>query len=448
MSLLKKYNTPAPRYTSYPTVPFWQPEAPTEDQWFEVVRHGMKEDPGLSLYIHLPYCEQLCTYCGCNKRVTKNHQVEQPYIDTLLAEWELYQAQFPQKPVLRELHLGGGTPTFFSPSELARLITGITRTVHVAPDAAFSFEAHPFSTTKEHLDALATVGFKRISVGVQDVGQDILALINRHQTLKQVVDTTRFAREAGYDSVNFDLIYGLPKQTAAHIDANIALVRALMPERIAFYSYAHVPWIKPSQRAYSEADLPNPEEKRALYEQGREALDALGYVEIGMDHFALPHDSLAVALEEGTLHRNFMGYTPVFTPTMIGLGASSISDGWEMFAQNEKKVETYQAAIAEGRLPIIRGHQLTEEDLLVRQHLLDLMCSFEMSWAEPHMQGEILNQGVLRLTEMQSDGLVRIKPFGIEITEAGRPFLRNAAMAFDARLWRKKPQAQLFSQAI
>jgi oxygen-independent coproporphyrinogen-3 oxidase len=448
MSLLEKYNTPAPRYTSYPTVPYWQPNPPAEAAWFETVSRGLASDRGLSLYIHLPYCEQLCTYCGCNKRITRNHAVEQPYIDTLLAEWALYHPHLGQKPELRELHLGGGTPTFFEPEEIVRLLNGIAETVDIAPDAAFSFEAHPFSTTKAHLEQLRTVGFRRISIGVQDVGEDILKLINRMQTRKQVVDTTRMAREAGYDSVNFDLIYGLPRQTPAHIDANIELVRELRPERIAFYSYAHVPWIKPSQRAYSEADLPSPEAKRALYEQGREALEALGYIEIGMDHFPLPEDSLSIALEEKTLHRNFMGYTPVFTPMLIGLGASSISDGWEMFVQNEKKVEDYQAAIAEGRLPIIRGDALSQEDLLLRRHLFDLMCRFEMDWSEQGKTASALSEGLARLGEMQRDGLVQVKPFGIEVTEAGHPFVRNIAMAFDARLWRDKPEAQLFSQSI
>ncbi|MFK7969999.1 MAG: oxygen-independent coproporphyrinogen III oxidase [Bacteroidia bacterium] len=448
MSLLQKYNTPAPRYTSYPTVPYWQDTPPTESDWFSIVEDRLSDDPGLSLYIHLPFCEQLCTYCGCNTRITINHAVESPYIDTLLAEWDLYQKRFPTKPELRELHIGGGTPTFFHPDEIVRLINGITEHVDVAEDAAFSFEAHPFSTSKAHLEAMYSVGFRRISVGVQDVGDDIMKLINRRQTRQQVVDTTLMAREAGYTSVNFDLIYGLPKQTPAHIEANIELVKALLPERIAFYSYAHVPWIKPGQRAYSEEDLPKAEAKRALYEQGREALEALGYIEIGMDHFALPSDSLGIALENGTLHRNFMGYTPVFTPTLIGLGASSISDAWGMFVQNEKKVETYQQAIAEGHLPIIRGHELNEEDLVLRQHMLDVMCRFEMDWSAPDAQHPSLNQGLARLGEMQRDGLIRVKPFGVKITEEGKPFLRNAAMAFDARLWREKPEAQLFSQAI
>lgn len=448
MAILPKYDVPAPRYTSYPTVPFWQKTPPTAENWLNHVQERMAGGADLSLYIHLPYCEQLCTYCGCNKRITKNHAVESPYIDTLLAEWDLYDAVLPDRPTLRELHFGGGTPTFFSPESLTHLLEGLFQKIDLAPDVAMSFEAHPFSTTPAHLKAMARMGMKRISLGVQDIDSAILKLINRHQTLEQVENVTETARDLGYTSVNFDLIYGLPTQTLANIDANMDMVARLRPERIAFYSYAHVPWVSPSQRAYSEADLPSAIEKRALYEHGRTRMLDMGYVEVGMDHFALPTDDLAISLNNGSIHRNFMGYTPVATDVQIGLGASSISDSWNMFVQNEKKVETYQAAIHAGELPIIRGHELNEEDLLIRRHLLNLMCLGTTTFTPSERFIPVIEQGFIRLQEMQADGLVDCDALGVTLTEAGKPYLRNASMAFDARLWRAKPEVELFSKSI
>lgn len=446
--LLDKYNIPAPRYTSYPTVPYWQHEPPTAEAWKSNLLNAFARSREISLYIHLPYCENLCTYCGCNKHITKNHTVELPYIESVLKEWSIYIDMLPAKPILRELHLGGGTPTFFQPENLKILIEGILRQVELPERYDFGFEAHPNSTTFGHLKTLRELGFNRISIGVQDFDPYILDIINRKQTYKEVVQVVEQARSLGYESINFDLIFGLPKQMPEHIRTTMAKVAELKPERIAFYSYAHVPWIKPSQRAYSEEDLPQGQEKRALYELGRELLESIGYMEIGMDHFSLPGDALYEARNDGTLHRNFMGYTPYFTGLSIGLGASSISDSWGAFIQNEKSIATYRAIIDSGELPIIKGHLLTHEDQVLRKHILNLMCKGMTNWENEGEQCDALYAGLERLEPMVADQLVEIAPFSMTISAEGKPFVRNICLALDAHFWRKQPEGKLFSQTV
>ncbi|HMQ47968.1 MAG TPA: oxygen-independent coproporphyrinogen III oxidase [Saprospiraceae bacterium] len=446
--LLEKYNIPAPRYTSYPTVPYWGENCPTTEAWTSRVLQAFEENKSLSLYIHLPYCENLCTYCGCNKRITKNHEVEMPYLLAVLQEWALYTALLPEKPVLRELHLGGGTPTFFSPENLHWLLSEILETVELPEHFEFGFEAHPANATYKHLKVLRQLGFTRISIGVQDFDDHILKTINRQQSYEEVAQVVAWARELGYRSINFDLIFGLPFQTPAHIRDNVQKVAQLRPDRLAFYSYAHVPWIKPSQRAYSEADLPNGTAKRALYELGRELLESAGYREIGMDHFALPGDSLYKALETGSLHRNFMGYTPFLTRLSLALGASSISDAWSAFVQNEKHIEKYQELVHAGRFPFVKGHLLTEEDQVLRSHILNIICRGTTEWKSPNMQCEALYDGLERLHPMIADGLVKLHPFQLEVTPAGKAFVRNICLALDARYWKQQPEGQLFSRVV
>ena len=311
--LLFKYNIPGPRYTSYPTVPYWQKTPPSIDKWKELVQDAFtvsNQKEGISLYVHLPFCESLCTYCGCNTRITINHAVENKYIQAVLKEWKMYCALLgEEKPLIRELHLGGGTPTFFSPGNLVKLVKGLLENAQVHTDARFGFEAHPGNTTDEHLEALYSVGFRRISIGVQDFNPVVLAMINRHQTFEQVKHLTLKAREIGYTSVNYDIVYGLPQQKNCSMMQTMLRVIQLKPDRIAFYSYAHVPWIKPGQRSYTEKDLPDADHKIAIYETGRNALELAGYEDIGMDHFALRSDELYKAATQERLHRNFMGYT-------------------------------------------------------------------------------------------------------------------------------------------
>ena len=443
-ALIAKYHVAAPRYTSYPTVPYWDMETFSAEKWTGQVRHA---EEGISLYIHLPFCESLCTYCGCNTRITKNHHVEAPYISAVRKEWELYLEVFKEKPVIRELHLGGGTPTFFSPSNLALLISSILETAIIHPDAEFSFEAHPGNTTSGHLVTLYGLGFKRLSLGIQDFDPKVQLVINRIQSVAEVAAVTSQARATGYNSINYDLIYGLPLQDTEGLTDTINEVLALRPDRIAFYSYAHVPWVKPGQRRYTEQDLPSAAQKQTLYELGREMLKAGGYTEIGMDHFTLGSDSLYTAEKEGRLHRNFMGYTHQYSKLMIGLGVSSISDSWTAFAQNVKKVEDYISLVNEGRIPVFKGHILTEEDLVIRRHILNLMCKGETSWALPEEQTPAFMEGLDRMQHIAADGLVILTGTELKVTVLGKRFLRNICMALDVRLWANQPQTQLFSMA-
>jgi oxygen-independent coproporphyrinogen-3 oxidase len=449
-ALVQKYHVAAPRYTSYPTVPYWDNDVFTATQWKAAVKetfsHSNTRD-GISVYIHLPFCESLCTYCGCNTRITKNHQVELPYIQAVLKEWYAYIQLFTGIPIIRELHLGGGTPTFFSAANLDLLINGILQQGGLHPEAEFSFEAHPGNTTEAHLTTLHHLGFKRISLGIQDFDPKVQLMINRIQSVAEVDYITRQAREIGYSSVNYDLIYGLPFQNLEGLEDTIQSVLTLRPDRIAFYSYAHVPWVKPGQRRYTEKDLPDAAQKQQLYELGRELLKSGGYVEVGMDHFTLSSDTLYAAAEAGRLHRNFMGYTHQYSQLMVGLGVSAISDSWTGFAQNVKKVEDYIGMVNAGEIPLLKGHLLSEEDLVIRRHILNLMCTGETSWALPEQQHPAFTAGLARMKLIAEDGLVILSGQHLEVTPLGKRFLRNICMALDSRLWANQPQTQLFSMA-
>ncbi|MCB9196652.1 MAG: oxygen-independent coproporphyrinogen III oxidase [Flavobacteriales bacterium] len=451
-NLVQKYNIAGPRYTSYPTVPFWDEEGIDYQIWINSVKRSFQESnstEGISLYIHLPFCENLCTFCGCHKRITKQHTVEEPYVETVLKEWDLYCDLFDEKPRIKELHLGGGTPTFFSADHLNKLITGILERAEKCKDYEFSFEAHPNNTTENHLQTLFDLGFKRNSFGVQDYDLKVQKTINRIQPFEKVKEVTEASRRIGYNSISHDLVFGLPHQTKESMIETINLTKELKPDRIAFYSYAHVPWIKGvGQRGYDENDLPSPDEKRVLYESGKQLLGELGYVEIGMDHFALKTDSMYKAMENKSLHRNFMGYTAGKTQLMIGLGMSSISDSWYSFAQNDKTVEEYQTIVNEGRIPIFRGHDLSQEDLVIRQHILNIMCHFETSWTDSDMKFPELEECISRLKEMELDGLVIIEKDRLYLPESARPFVRNVCMAFDLRLIRNQPKTRIFSMTI
>ena len=446
--LLEKYDKPIPRYTSYPTTPYWQSEPPTQEAWIATIRQSIQKQNEISLYIHLPFCEKLCTYCGCNKRITKNHGVEHPYLNSLLQEWEIYLQNLPVRPILRELHLGGGTPTFFQASNLRFLLERILDTVDVAQEHSFGFEAHPNNTTSDHLETLRALGFNRISLGVQDFSTEIMEGINRRQEVADVVRVTEQARSLGYTSINYDLIFGLPFQQTNHIQNNIEWIRKLQPDRIAYYSYAHVPWKQANQRGFTESDLARGAEKKKLYEMGEAAFSQMGYGTIAMDHFALPSDSLFEAYQNKTLHRNFMGYTPFKTDVLIGLGASAISDSWSAFVQNERKVEDYQQRLSEGVLPVIKGHLLSEEDQVLRRHILNIMCHYETNWASPDLQTPALEHSLLRLAGLVQDNLVRLSANQMEVTPVGKSFIRNIALCFDARYWKDQPQEALFSHSI
>ncbi|MCF8464587.1 MAG: oxygen-independent coproporphyrinogen III oxidase [Flavobacteriales bacterium] len=446
--LIKKYNIPSPRYTSYPTVPYWNTAEFDKYEHLKRLVASYQKDKaeGLSLYIHLPYCESLCTYCGCNKRITKNHKVEGPYIKAVLEEWRMYVELLGEKPKLAELHLGGGTPTFFTSENLGKLMDGILAHAVVSEKAQFSFEGHPNNTTEEHLRELRKKGFNRVSFGIQDFDPVVQRTINRMQSFAQVRKVTQDAKALGYRSINYDLIYGLPKQTMEGMLDTFDKVLVLNPDRIAFYSYAHVPWKSPSQRGYDESDLPDENMKIALYNAGKEKLLNNGYVEIGMDHFAKPNDGLALASQHGEMHRNFMGYTEAKNDTLIGLGVSAISDAWSSLAQNPISVEAYLERIEKGEFPIVKGHLHTERDLTIRKAILDLMCGFncKLDYLASNERELVVN----RLSEHLADNLLTIDKEGIHVKPEGQAFIRTICMALDEFVWTKQSGQQMFSKSV
>lgn len=451
-SLIHKYNVAGPRYTSYPTVPYWDTTTFSLQQWKASLKQAFEESntsEGISLYLHMPFCESLCTFCGCHKRITKRHEVELPYIKAILKEWSLYRQLLGTKPRIKELHIGGGTPTFFLPENLRFLISELLDVSEIVEGYEFSFEGHPNNTTREHLQTLFDLGFRRVSFGVQDYNLKIQKAINRVQPYENVERVTKLARKIGFTSVGHDIIFGLPFQTESDVVSTIEQTQAIMPDRIAFYSYAHVPWIKGNgQRGFKDEDLPSPKSKRQQYETGKYLLEQLGYVEIGMDHFALKTDTLFKAMQNQKLHRNFMGYTSSKTKAMIGLGVSSISDSWYGFAQNVKSLEDYYRLINENTIPVFRGHILNNEDLIIRQHILNLMCHFKTSWLYHDMVFSELPEVLIKLKEFEQDGLLVFERKQLSVTEKGKPFIRNICMAFDVLLQRRKPQTKLFSMTI
>lgn len=449
--LAVKYNYPVPRYTSYPTVPYWCSgidDAKWEKEFGEqFLQHNSRG--GISLYIHLPFCESLCTYCGCNKKITSNHDVESIYLEALEKEWRMYLRLMKETPVIRELHLGGGTPTFFSPLNLEKMMGFILKRSILHPRHEFSIEGHPNNTTAKHLETLYQLGFRRISYGVQDHDPEVQRIINRIQPFEHVCRATNESRAAGFNSVNFDLIYGLPGQTPETMEKTIRQTIGLRPDRIAFYSYAHVPWTSRGQRLFDEKDLPSPAEKLKLYLQGKEMLTAAGYRDIGMDHFALQGDELYKAMENGSLHRNFMGYTTQNTSLLLGLGVSSISDTGTGFCQNKKALSEYYAALDDGRLPVQRGYFLNEEDRRFRKYILDISCRGSAHFAESDLE-ELKRYSFPELKKLEKDGLLTWNEQGLTVTVNGRQFIRNICRAFDLHLLRSRPEHEMnvFSKAI
>lgn len=444
--LFAKYDVPAPRYTSYPTVPFWT-DSPTTDQWIDHLNQAFAEPSATwSLYFHLPFCESLCTFCACNTVITRDHGREEGYVDLLSIEWNLYLDRVPaltERPLLG-VHLGGGTPTFFAKENLERILKPILLRTRIDQDRfEASVEVHPGHTTPEQLSMLHELGFTRISIGVQDFDPEVQRLVNRHQPYEVTKSVTDSARELGFKSVNYDLIYGLPRQNPERFRETVEKTIELRPDRIALYSFARVPWIKPAQRSYKDEDLPVAGEKRALYELAREMLGLSGYVEIGMDHFALPHDGMAEAQRKHTLHRNFQGYTERRTTVLLGLGVSAISEAPTCFHQNEKAFPVYERRVHNHEIPTLRGHILNKEDQQLREQILQFMTRFEVDLLPAQRE-----DAKTFLQPMIEDELVRVTDRALRLTEKGTPFLRNACMFFDQRLRSQEQRPQVFSQAL
>jgi oxygen-independent coproporphyrinogen-3 oxidase len=424
--LLARYDVPTPRYTSYPTVPHWTGAVGSERHAAALTAMAAHPEAPLSMYVHLPFCAHRCTFCGCNVVVTRAREVLDRYLDDVLRELQLVADHLGARRQLAQVHLGGGTPTMFDEAQLERLWTGISRHFQVVPDAEVAIEIDPRATAVSQLRLLRQLGFNRLSFGVQDLDADVQAAIGRFQTEEQTRGMLEASRAAGFPVVSWDLVYGLPRQSAASWQTTLSKMVALAPDRVALYSYAHVPELRPQQRRLKLVSAPVAREKLDLLLLATEEMVGAGYRRIGMDHFARPGDELARGLASGHLHRNFQGYTVRRADDVVALGVTGISDAGGVYAQNTRDLERYHAALDEGRLPTERGYALDEDDRRRRALITDLMCRFEadLSALPP---GDLPD-----LTRLEADGLIVRDGQRLTVTELGRLFVRAIARAFDS----------------
>jgi oxygen-independent coproporphyrinogen-3 oxidase len=444
--LLARLTGPGPRYTSYPTANLFDDSVGPAEHRAALARHGASGDP-LSLYVHLPFCKSLCFYCACNVIITQRRDAVPEYLGLLEREADLVVDALGRGRRVTQLHLGGGTPTYLTVDELRRLHALLAARFDLSTAEELSIEIDPRVTSPEQLEALAALGWNRASFGVQDFDPDVQAAIHRVQGVGQTSALIAAARAAGFDGVNVDLIYGLPLQRVETFRRTLDAVLELRPDRTALYSYAHVPWMRPAQASFERRGrkLPAADEKLALFEEAVRAFTAAGYVQLGMDHFALPTDELAQALARGTLHRNFQGYTVRRADALVGLGASSISDVGGLYAQSEKDLAPYRAAVLSGRLPTARGLTRTPEDERRRAVISALMTR----GALPAAVLDGFPEERARLGDLERDGLVSFAPDGaLVVTPLGRLFVRNIAMVFDAYLKTRPAERPLFSQTV
>jgi oxygen-independent coproporphyrinogen III oxidase len=453
--LLQRYDVAGPRYTSYPTADRFV-EAFGEADYLQALEQrrdglGTKAYP-LSLYVHIPFCESLCYYCACNKIITKHHERGAEYLHYLEREVDLNIAHLGQGQMVSQLHLGGGSPTFLSDVELAQLMTMLRRNFQFAPGGEYSVEIDPRTVTRDRLAHLAGLGFNRLSFGVQDFEPAVQKAVHRIQPAGQVFDLVAAARELGFESINADLIYGLPMQTPETFERTLEQITKLRPDRIALYAYAHLPErFKPQRRIHTQ-DLPPAASKLVMLSSAMRVLTAAGYVYVGMDHFALPNDALAVAKRQGRLHRNFQGYSTQPDCDLIALGVSSIGRVGPTFSQNVKTLDEYYDLLNQGRLPVARGMALTRDDLVRRTVIMALMCqgsvlfeSVELSHLVDFKQ--YFASEMETMANMQAQGLLNIDDSGIHVTELGWFFVRGVAMVFDKYLQADKNRAR-FSKII
>lgn len=455
--LLRRYDRPGPRYTSYPTAPqFAAGFGEVELREAALASNGDPIPRRLSLYVHVPFCLSPCFYCGCNRIITRDLSRADTYLARLYREIDLTAALFDRDREVIQLHFGGGTPNFLSPAQLREVVDTLRRQFHFSnsPDRDISIELDPRFISPDEVAELADIGFNRASLGVQDFDPLVQEAVNRIQSVEQTVAVIDACRAGGFKSVNVDLIYGLPKQNLEGFTRTLDIVAGVRPDRIAVYSYAHLPELFKAQKQIDAADMPTPETKLALLQLAIEKLTAAGYIYIGMDHFALPDDDLARAQERGGLHRNFMGYTTHADSDLIGLGVSAISHIGDSFSQNPRDLISWQGAIDDGRLPVFRGMRLSEDDQLRADLIQSLMCQGEIPIAALERRYAIdfddyFADALEQLQPLAADGLVRIEPGRIAVTSQGRLLLRNIAMCFDHYL--DKPASVTtprFSRAI
>jgi oxygen-independent coproporphyrinogen-3 oxidase len=451
LGLVRKYNQPGPRYTSYPPATQFAPSF-SKEIFLERIRQNNETATGdLSLYFHLPFCRSLCWYCGCTTIITTQQKKSAAYLQLLDQEMQVMRGRLNPNRKVVQLHFGGGTPTFLLPDELRELGWMIRRRFNIAADAEFGVEIDPRRLTEGHVKALREIGVNRVSLGVQDHNPQVQLAIHRIQPREVTERAIEWSRKAGIQMINVDLIYGLPHQTPESFAQTLEEIVALEPDRLAVFSYAHVPWIKPSQKILETENLPSAETKLQLLKLTIEKLTASGFDYIGMDHFAKPNDELTIAQKNKTLQRNFQGYSTRGNTDIYSFGISSISQAADAYWQNHKDIDIYSEALSHGEAPIERGYVLTEDDIVRRKTIMRLMCDLELDYAELSSQlgvnvPEYFSAEIASLADLEADGLVQRSASGLKITNQGRLFIRNVAMRFDAYLPRQAERR--FSQTV
>jgi oxygen-independent coproporphyrinogen-3 oxidase len=454
LELLRAYDRPGPRYTSYPTAVEFGASFDEAAYRRQLARAAEAPGEPLSLYVHLPFCEERCSFCGCMVIITRKREVAARYLDFLHREIAMLAEALGGRRRVVQYHWGGGTPTYLAPAQMEALHAAVTRHFEIRPGAEVAIEVDPRVTSFEQVDLLRRLGFNRLSMGVQDFDPVVQEAVNRVQGESETRALFDHARRAGFESINVDLIYGLPFQTLGSFARTVGGVIEMRPDRVAVYSYAHVPWIRGNQKRIRPEDLPAPERKLELFVEARCRFLGAGYRQIGMDHFALPGDELALAAEALRLHRNFMGYTTRPAPDMVGLGVSAIGDVRGAFAQNTKRLSVYYAALEAGRFPIERGYLLDEDDRVRRHVITQLMCNFHLDPAEVERRFGICFETYFarELAELREGpvrhGFLEIEGGGLRLTPTGRLFVRNVCMSFDRHLRAKAPDTPIFSRTI
>jgi oxygen-independent coproporphyrinogen-3 oxidase len=454
LGLLRKYDRPGPRYTSYPTAPLFNKNFLAEDFRNAILTtNGSDSSSDISLYFHFPFCDTLCYFCGCTMLITRDRERIEEYNRYLKKELALIAPRIADHRKVVQLHWGGGTPTHLSPGQILDIGRTIRESFHFAPDAEVSVEIDPRELRREHLEALREVGFNRMSMGVQDFDAKVQETVNRIQPEAMTSEVYRWARDVGFSSINMDLIYGLPFQTLEGFERTIRTTIEYSPDRIAVFNYAHVPWLKPHQKLIRQEDLPSPDQKLALLKRTIELFCSNGYEYIGMDHFAKPTDELALAQKEKTLYRNFQGYSTRAEADLYGFGMSSISHFQTIYAQNTKNLPEYYQALDAGHLATHVGYRMTGDDQIRKHVIMRLMCDLELDMRRVEERfgidfAEYFARSLTALRPFEEDGLVQVTPGRIAIVEAGRLLLRNIAMCFDAYLDTMMTTKPLFSRTV
>ncbi|MCU0841144.1 MAG: oxygen-independent coproporphyrinogen III oxidase [Thiobacillaceae bacterium] len=448
--LLNKYSRPGPRYTSYPTAPYFTTDF-TESDWLDELRASQDPGRGLSLYAHIPFCDTLCYYCGCNMVATGDYHKAERYLGVLDRELARVAGLTDSRRRVEQLHWGGGTPTYLRPEDIRRLMGMIRARFNIAENAEMGCEADPRELTREHLAALRESGFNRLSIGVQDLDERVQKAVNRVQPAEMIRQVYGWARELGFASINMDLIVGLPHQSVESFSRTLDQVVAWAPDRFAIFAYAHVPWMKKHQKLIHEEDLPDFATRLDLQQLIHDRLGAAGYLNIGMDHFAKPDDEMVRAQQGKTLWRNFQGYTTHKHCDIYAFGASSISQTPDVYMQNEKNLKHYQERVASGHLPVERGLRLTRDDQVRRDAITRVMCDLELDMQSFGAEWGIdfrdyFADALAELPPLAADGLVRIAPDRIAVTDLGRLFLRNIAMCFDSYLRQASQEQPRYSR--